>query len=314
MKTGAVAEREGEIQHRAARDTQRPLRVCIVAPSLAILGGQAIVAQRLIERLRMDPSLEISFVPHNPTLPGPLRYLQRIKYVRTIVTSLAYVACSSPAADSDVVHVFSASYWSFLLAPTPAVLIARLYGKRVILSYRSGEALDHLRTWSRTALPILRMADSIVVPSGYLVDVFSQFGLRAESIGNFVDVNAFHIACAALRPIFSPIGISRRFTTSLRAARICRDSTKFRTRSSSSPAMETNAPSFTRCQRSSTQHVEFLGQVPPSAMPALYDRADVYLNAPNIDNIPNSIIESFAAGLPVVTTRAGRHSVHRHTR
>jgi glycosyltransferase involved in cell wall biosynthesis len=40
-------------------------------------------------------------------------------------------------------------------------------------------------------------------------------------------------------------------------------------------------------------------------MLALYDEADVYLNAPNIDNMPMSVIEAFAAGLPVVTTRAG---------
>ena len=32
-------------------------------------------------------------------------------------------------------------------------------------------------------------------------------------------------------------------------------------------------------------------------MPALYDAADIYLNSPNIDNMPNSIIEAFAAGL-----------------
>ena len=40
-------------------------------------------------------------------------------------------------------------------------------------------------------------------------------------------------------------------------------------------------------------------------MASLYDEADVYLNAPNIDNMPNSVLEAFAAGLPVVTTDAG---------
>ena len=40
-------------------------------------------------------------------------------------------------------------------------------------------------------------------------------------------------------------------------------------------------------------------------MHALYLVADVYLNSPNIDNMPGSIIEAFASGLPVVTTDAG---------
>jgi glycosyltransferase involved in cell wall biosynthesis len=51
--------------------------------------------------------------------------------------------------------------------------------------------------------------------------------------------------------------------------------------------------------------VEFVGQVAPAEMAQLYDRADIYLNSPNIDNMPNSVIEAFAAGLPVVTTSAG---------
>jgi glycosyltransferase involved in cell wall biosynthesis len=50
---------------------------------------------------------------------------------------------------------------------------------------------------------------------------------------------------------------------------------------------------------------EFIGRVMPDRMPALYQAADVYLNAPDIDNMPASILEAFASGLPVVTTDAG---------
>src|SRR5204862_2277503 len=115
--------------------------------------------------------LEMSFVPHHPVLPGVLRYLQRVKYLRTIVTAIRYLASlARQLRHQDVVHIFSASYWSFILAPSPAVLIARAYGKRVILNYHSGEAMDHLTHWPRTTMPILRRADHIVVPSGYLVD------------------------------------------------------------------------------------------------------------------------------------------------
>jgi glycosyltransferase involved in cell wall biosynthesis len=51
--------------------------------------------------------------------------------------------------------------------------------------------------------------------------------------------------------------------------------------------------------------VEFLGLVAPEQMPLLYDSADIYLNTPDIDNMPGSLIEAFASGLPVVTTNAG---------
>src|SRR5262245_58736790 len=137
------------------KETQK-IRVLVVAPSLRILGGQAVQANYLIEHLSQEPSFEVSFLPHNPRLPGPLRLLQLIKYVRTIVTSLIYcLALALRIPKHDVIHIFSASYFSFLLAPTPAILIAKLFGKKAILNYHSGEAEDHLRCWPRTAIPII---------------------------------------------------------------------------------------------------------------------------------------------------------------
>jgi glycosyltransferase involved in cell wall biosynthesis len=40
-------------------------------------------------------------------------------------------------------------------------------------------------------------------------------------------------------------------------------------------------------------------------MPAVYDDADFFVNASVVDNQPVSILEAFAAGLPVVSTRTG---------
>ena len=183
---------------------ERPIRVCIVAPSLSILGGQAVAAQRLIERLRAVPGLEVDFLPHDPRSSWLLRQLQRVKYVRTVATSFAYVSSLLRRLPSyDVVHVFSASYWSFLLAPTPAILIGKWLGKKVVVNYRSGEAEHHLTTWPRTSVPTLLRADAVVTPSGYLVDVFARFGVAAESIANFVDPQAVRYRQRdSLRPVF----------------------------------------------------------------------------------------------------------------
>src|SRR5690349_13223316 len=129
---------------------EKPIRLLLVAPSLRILGGQAVQANYLFQHLSREPMFRVSFVAHNPRLPGPLRLLQRIKYVRTIVTSLVYCATLLlKVPKHDLIHVFSASYFSFLLAPTPAIFIGRLFGKKVVLNYHSGEAEDHLRSWPR---------------------------------------------------------------------------------------------------------------------------------------------------------------------
>src|SRR5882762_6816187 len=150
----------------------RKLRVGVVAPSLGIVGGQAVQADRLIRAWRNDPDVDAWLVPVNPLPARPFRWATRIKYLRTIATELAYgPELVREVAQTDIVHVFSASYSSFLLAPLPAIAVARALRRPVVLNYRSGEAYDHLSR-SAIARAVLRRVDENVVPSRFLVDVF----------------------------------------------------------------------------------------------------------------------------------------------
>src|SRR5258708_18801238 len=49
-------------------------------------------------------------------------------------------------------------------------------------------------------------------------------------------------------------------------------------------------------------NIEFAGAVPREQIGSYYDRADIFVNASRLDNMPVSILEAFAAGVPVVTT------------
>jgi glycosyltransferase involved in cell wall biosynthesis len=60
-----------------------------------------------------------------------------------------------------------------------------------------------------------------------------------------------------------------------------------------------------RLKRMATCGVRFVGRVEPDEMPYLYEFADVFVNASVVDNQPVSILEAFAAGLPVVSTPTG---------
>jgi glycosyltransferase involved in cell wall biosynthesis len=280
-----------------------------VVASIDILGGQAIQALRLIEGLSAEQGIEAEILPINPRLPHPLRWMQRIKYLRTLVTSIAYVASLLVRLPRfDVVHVFSASYFSFLLAPTPAILISKLYGKPVLLNYHSGEAEDHLRRWRRIALPILRLTDRVVVPSDYLVSVFAKFGIQAERVLNSADLARFRFReRRPLRPVLlSNRNLERLYNVecTLRAFSIIQ-----RRLLGARLIVAGNGSERRRLRelaRSlSLENVDFIGAVAPEGMPAVYDRADIFVNASDIDNQPLSIIESFASGLPVVTTNAG---------
>jgi len=284
------------------------LGVLIVAPSLDILGGQSRQAVRLREGLEREPELEVGFLPHNPRLPGVLRSLQRIKYVRTIVTTLYYVALLLwRVRKYDIIHIFCASYYSYSLSAIPALAISRLYGKKSILNYRSGEAEDHLETW-RTAVPTIRWAGEVVVPSGYLVDVFARYGLRARAIHNIVELDRFtYRERRPLRPVFLTSRLLEplyNVPCVLRAFAIIQEAyPEARLTIAADGFLRQDLETLARDLK--LRNAEFIGFVKFEDMPALYDAADIYLSATSIDNMPSSLTESMACGLNVVTTDGG---------
>lgn len=282
--------------------------VAIVAPSLAILGGQAVQARRLLDAWQEDPEISAFLVPVNPRPPRWLRPLFGVKYLRTVLTELIYVpSLVRRLRQADVVHVFSASYWSFLLAPLPAVIVARALRRPVVLNYRSGEAPDHLRR-SAIARRTLREVDLTVVPSAFLRGVFAAHGVDARVIPNIVDREQFRFR---LRDPLRPRILSTRNFESLydvgctiRAFAIVQRHHPDATLTlvgggSEEPALHRLVDEL------GLQGVTFAGRVAPDEIWRYYAAADLYVQTPRIDNMPTSILEAYASGLPVVATNVG---------
>ena len=288
--------------------TSSTIRVLLIAPSLHILGGQAVQATRLLRALRKEPSLFIAFQPIDPRFPRPLAWLQRLKFVRTILTWLTYVlVVAARAWRYDVLHVFSAAYTSYMLWTLPALFIGKLYGKRVIVNYRDGQAEDHLQNW-RTALPTLRMADAIIAPSGYLVDIFAKFGMKISTISNILDMAPFHYRRRErLRPVFLHNRILEplyNIPCSLRAFQLVQQRYP-----DASLTIAHSGPSRAGLEQLAHElglrNTRFIGRVPHAEIASLYDSADVYFTSPDFDCMPGSILECFASGIPVVATNTG---------
>ena len=282
--------------------TGRP-RIALVDASLDILGGQGVQARALVEALRAD-GYRVAFVPINPRFPRGLRWLRRIPYARTLLNQLLYLPSLLRLARADVVHVFSASYWSFLLAPLPAMLAAKLFRARVVLHYHSGEAADHLSTWGVLVHPWLRLADAIVVPSDYLKRIFAEHGYVARVIRNVVDLSRLtYRERLPLRPRL----ISTRNLEPYYRVDVVLDA--FRRLRVAVPEATLTIAGYgseeSRLRSLAGEGVRFTGKVDPAAMPALLDEADIFVNASIVDNQPVSLLEACAAGLPVVSTPTG---------
>ena len=284
------------------------LRVAIVAPTLEILGGHSVQAQSLLRAWHDDPDISAWLVPINPRPPKLFRAALRIKYLRTLVTEATYVPhLVRQLARADVVHVFSASYSSFLLAPLPAVLVARALGRPVVLNYHSGEAADHLQRSAIARTTLARVACN-VVPSPFLADVFARFGLPATVVPNIVDLDRFAFReRQPLRPRFLStrnLGYPYNVACTLRAFGAIQ-----RRRPDASLTVVGSGPDEAALRQLANElrltNVQFVGRVDPDAIAGICADHDIYIQTPDLDNMPLSVIEAFASGLPVLSTEAG---------
>jgi glycosyltransferase involved in cell wall biosynthesis len=264
-------------------------------------------AAAIQDRLR-EEGHQVTRIPIDPPFPSPLSWLRRVPYARTLLNQALYVPSLRRLREVDVVHTFSASFWSFLLAPTPAIAVARQYGKRVVLHYHSGEAEAHLARWGLLVHPFLRWVDDIVVPSEYLKDVFARHGHRARVIRNIVDTSRFRYRD---RPPLKPRFLSARsLEPHYRVDVTIRAFSELKKRHPDATLTVAGSGSEEKRLRGLAKAlggggVRFIGAVDQKQMPALYEAADILLNASVVDNQPVSVLEAFAAGLPVVSTATG---------
>jgi glycosyltransferase involved in cell wall biosynthesis len=282
-------------------------RVAVVAASLDILGGQGVQASRLVDALARD-GYAVTFFPINPRFPSGIRQVRDIRYLRTSVNQMLYLPSLMRLAAVDIVHVFSASYWSFLLAPVPAMAMARSLRKRVVLHYHSGEADDHLSHWGPLVHPWLRLAHEIVVPSEYLRSVFARHGYAVRVIPNVVDLSRFGFRDRL--PFLPRLLSARNFEPGYRVDVVLEAFARFKAEVPEATLTVAGCGSQERHLRwlagtLAGDSVRFVGKTDPENMPALYAEADVFVNASVIDNQPVSIIEALSAGLPVVSTPTG---------
>ncbi len=306
-----VRRRLADVSDESARSgpNQNPMpRVLIVAASPRYVGGQSVMAQRLIRDLSAD-GVDVAFQPVDPALPRVLKPLDNVKFLRTALRSLFYVlALLRHVPKYDVIHIFSASYASFLISPAPALVIARLFGKPSILNYHSGEAHDHLQRSGKLTHQLLQLPDRIVAPSGYLVDVFREFNYSATAIPNHVDTS--FIRYRERKAVFPHILISRtleplyNIECALRAFAIVQKQHPQSTLTILGDGSQRNYLEQLTSELE-LENVTFAGSVSRDYIARYYQEADILLNTSSIDNMPVSIIEAFAAGLPIVSTAAG---------
>ena len=288
--------------------TAEPLRLCLVGPLPPPSGGMANQTRQLADLLRGE-GVRVAVVQTNAAYRPA--WVQGFRGLRALFRLIPYVArLWSQVRDADLVHMMANSGWSWFLFAVPAAVVARLRGVPLVINYRGGEAEPFLERSAWAVRPIARRAAALVVPSGFLQQVFGRFGMPAVIVPNIVDLARFrpaparagqgaHLVVARnLEPIYDN-------ATAIRALALLR-----REIPGVHLTIAGEGPLLASLQRLAAElgvsgAVRFCGRVANAEMPRLYASADVCLNPSLVDNMPISVLEALASGVPVVSTDVG---------
>jgi phenylacetate-CoA ligase len=292
---------------RATNDGQSRLAICLVSELPPPPGGMAVQARMLTEGLRREGHRVINVRCNALAHDSPLRKLPGL---RAAINFVLYLTLLVPGVmRAQIVHIFSNSWLGFILFTCPAVFLARLFRRRLIVHYHGGAAAAFLEKWHWLAVPTLRAAGTLVVPSGFLAEVFRRYGLRPVEVVNILPLAELPYRKRA--PLKPRLVMARHLepdynsACGLRAFAILHRKHADATLIVAGDGSERSALVKLAAELGISGAVNFTGNVANDRMRALFDQADIFLNSSRVDNQPVSILEAWACGLPVVSTGAG---------
>ncbi len=213
----------------------------------------------------------------------------------------------SAAKYYDVLHIHCCSGWGFLPAVV-GVTVGRQLKKRVVLTYHGGGGERFFDKYPKLVRHYLTRTDANIVLSGFLAKVFDKHGLPYTIIPNIIELDETQyrireslrpnfICTRAHEPLYNIPCILRAFQktlTELPESTL----TLVGDGSQHSALME-------MVKDMGLKNVTFTGRVDNKEIYRCLDRADIFLSAPTVDNMPVSVLEAMNAGLLVISSRVG---------
>ena len=147
----------------------------------------------------------------------------------------------------------------------------------------------------------MRLADAIVVPTDYLVEVFRKHGITASAIANHVEAGA--LTYRARTSISPRILSNRNFELHYNVAAVLEAFRIVQRQYTEAELIVVGNGSLREelqalAKKLELSNVTFTGPVKPETMARYYDDADVFVNASLIDNMPLQSLRHTAPASP----------------
>ncbi len=210
-------------------------------------------------------------------------------------------------ARSQILHVFVASLGQLVSLALPAVVLGRFYGRRVIIHIHSGELGEWAERWRWFMAPVLRQADSVLVSTRHAGEILKHVGLRARVIECPDDIELF--TARKINSVQPHVVMTGRLepdsnvSTILRAFKLVKQKyPRGELTIVGDGSLRGELQALLEDER--IHGVKFAGTVSREEMRRVLEQADIYVNACSRSDIPVTLFEAQACGLPVITVRS----------
>ncbi len=228
------------------------------------------------------------------------------QWFRQLTATVRLLSQNVPAGQT--VHIAYTSGMSFFNKLVPTILIARFFGKKLVLHFLSNKAESELEEYGRRLRPFFRLCHRIEVTCDYTAGVFRAYGIPVSVVPLRVDRELF--APRLVKSVQPRIVITRHHT---RGNNLIGAIKAFALVKQKYPRAELimigDGPRrewLEEVVRSERIHgVTFTGYLSHDNVAKQFAQADIYLNCAAIDGLPLSLLEALSAGLPVISTNVG---------
>jgi glycosyltransferase involved in cell wall biosynthesis len=208
--------------------------------------------------------------------------------------------------DLFLVQIFGGPSFIF---ETAAILIGRFYRKRIVCILRGGNLPRFAEKWPHWVRFVLGAAQQLVAPSSYLQKWVEKIGHRVLLIPNIIDIEKY--AFAPHEPLGPKFLWMRSFNdpiyNPLMGLQAFEEVKKIYPHATLSMAGEEGLE-LARCREYAEKRrlsgLQFAGMIDKGKIPQFAAQHDLWLNTTDVDNMPVTLLEMWALGLPVITTDA----------
>lgn len=207
----------------------------------------------------------------------------------------------------DVVHFQAASFWAFM----PAFLgvpIARLFGKRTVMSYHGGMGPEFIDRFGWLAKFPMKKCTVLTVCSEKLRTGFAARAIEAEMHRNLFESERFVFRdrtriepkicwTRSMDEVYDPL-------SAIRTHEIVRQRYPgaVLTMAGDGPLTRSLLDYVAEC---GIEGVKLTGRLSSEGVADLMAESSICLNTSRIDGLPTALLEAAATGLPIVTTSVG---------